>query len=342
MQGTDGASRKPVLASLQFRGDPLWDELVEEIPLEPALGLVAWVRRFVGLARGREAIILRATVTFAERYRDFVGATVLKVLPGRTPKIVFSDATIEPTSRALASKLPAPLVRLLPLLAKSIVRAADSRHVTWCVLSTAELTSFPQTWGVDPARVRFTPFTHTLWDGADNPDVSSDGYVFAGGNSLRDYDVLLDAVLSTDIPVRIATTWTSDRTGPNVTLGPVPHEEFLTLLHRASVVVVPLVTTVRSTGQQTYLNAMALGKPTIVTDAPGVRDHIEDGVTGVVVPPRDPAALRNAIEHALDPAHAPFYAAMGVRARDAVLSHYTPAAYRRSLLALTGALPEGR
>lgn len=45
----------------------------------------------------------------------------------------------------------------------------------------------------------------------------------------------------------------------------------------------------------TVLEAMAAGKPVIVTAVGGVPELVEDGVTGILVPPRDPEALAQAI-----------------------------------------------
>jgi glycosyltransferase involved in cell wall biosynthesis len=41
--------------------------------------------------------------------------------------------------------------------------------------------------------------------------------------------------------------------------------------------------------------AMALGRPIVASDIPGMREVIEDGRNGLLVPPRDPSALRAAI-----------------------------------------------
>jgi glycosyltransferase involved in cell wall biosynthesis len=47
------------------------------------------------------------------------------------------------------------------------------------------------------------------------------------------------------------------------------------------------------------LEAMALGLPVVATRAPGVTDVVDDGRTGVLVPPRDPQALGAAIVRVL-------------------------------------------
>ncbi|HSG39988.1 MAG TPA: glycosyltransferase, partial [Thermoanaerobaculia bacterium] len=47
------------------------------------------------------------------------------------------------------------------------------------------------------------------------------------------------------------------------------------------------------------LEAMALGTPVVATAAGGTAELIQDGVHGLIVPPGDPARLREAIELAL-------------------------------------------
>ena len=45
--------------------------------------------------------------------------------------------------------------------------------------------------------------------------------------------------------------------------------------------------------------AMAHGRPVVATAVGGLVDAVEDGVTGLLVPPRDAAALRAALERLL-------------------------------------------
>jgi glycosyltransferase involved in cell wall biosynthesis len=44
---------------------------------------------------------------------------------------------------------------------------------------------------------------------------------------------------------------------------------------------------------------MAHGRPVVATAVGGLRDLVVDGETGLVVPPRDPGALRSALERLL-------------------------------------------
>jgi glycosyltransferase involved in cell wall biosynthesis len=50
------------------------------------------------------------------------------------------------------------------------------------------------------------------------------------------------------------------------------------------------------------IEAMAAGVPVIGTHVPGIRDVIEDGISGLLVPPRNPRVLANAITRVLSDA----------------------------------------
>ena len=67
------------------------------------------------------------------------------------------------------------------------------------------------------------------------------------------------------------------------------------------------------------LDAMAAGLPVVGTRVGGIPEAVRDGETGLLVPPRDPAALAEALVRlALDPARR---AAMGARGRDEAREH---------------------
>ena len=78
---------------------------------------------------------------------------------------------------------------------------------------------------------------------------------------------------------------------------------------------------------RTFLEGMALGKPVIASNEGGPCDVIENGVDGLLIPPRDPALLSDAILKLLD---APALAAsLGRRAADKArafsIEHHTDA-----------------
>ena len=79
-------------------------------------------------------------------------------------------------------------------------------------------------------------------------------------------------------------------------VGFVPPAELGAYYERAAVVACPS----RREGYGVVAReAMAHGRPVVASAVGGLADAVEDGVTGLVVPPRDPAALRAAIERLL-------------------------------------------
>lgn len=82
-------------------------------------------------------------------------------------------------------------------------------------------------------------------------------------------------------------------------------------LAQASVYVLP---SYREGMPRTVLEAMAMGRPVVTTDAPGCREAVVDGRSGFLVPPRDAGALAAALlRFARDPELA---ARMGRQARE--------------------------
>ena len=78
--------------------------------------------------------------------------------------------------------------------------------------------------------------------------------------------------------------------------GFVPRAELGRLFARAAVVACP---SRREGFGVTCLEAMAYGKPVVASAVGGLLDLVVDGETGLLVPPRDPGALRRALEQLL-------------------------------------------
>jgi L-malate glycosyltransferase len=69
------------------------------------------------------------------------------------------------------------------------------------------------------------------------------------------------------------------------------------------------------------LEAMAARKAVVATNVGGLTESVQDGVTGILVPPRDPTALAHAIAKLV---RAPALAgAMGTRGQQRVMQHFT-------------------
>lgn len=226
------------------------------------------------------------------------------------------------------------------------IKAVDRPNVIYCVHSTEETRRFPETWGVDPSRVEFVPWGHILTPRDLAAPSVEPGGVFAGGDSLRDYEPLIEAARGLPTRVTIATRsggrWQRNLPS-NVTAGPVRPETFTDLMRRSRAVVVPVRGGIeRSAGQTVFLNAMALGKPVVVTDSFVARDYVEDGRTGIIVPPGDPGSLRRALEWVLDPANEAQVAALGARASEVARTTFSPRRYLESMLRVVATALEAR
>ncbi len=107
-------------------------------------------------------------------------------------------------------------------------------------------------------------------------------------------------VLVGDGPLRdsLASAISEKDLAPFVTLaGRLSHPELLAAIRDSDIVAVPS----RFEGfGLAALEGMALGKPVVATDAGGLPEVVEDGVTGWVVPARAPTALASALRKLMD------------------------------------------
>lgn len=324
-----------VLTTMWADSDPVWCERTVLVDRR-CLSLPKYLYRIVRAAPYFDVVAIVGSLGARDLYRDLVAAILLK-LRQRKPKVLVMDATWEKGSASLSALSGGRFS--FARVAEAAIRALDGDHVHYAVLSTEEAATFASRWSVDPNRVHFIPFFYSLAEYTDAP-ITQGGYIFSGGDSLRDYQLLLEATAGFEVPVRVASHWRAPAVWDNVRIDAVSHEEFARLLLGSKMVVVPLRQAERSAGQQTYLNAMAVGKPVVVTDAAGVRDHVRDGVTGLVVPPTA-QALRDAIEWILDPSNERDVEVMTDRARKEVRSRFSPAMYRRRVLSLCDQLALG-
>jgi glycosyltransferase involved in cell wall biosynthesis len=100
--------------------------------------------------------------------------------------------------------------------------------------------------------------------------------------------------------------------------GFVQHDELHRLYARAAVVACP---SRREGFGVACLEAMAHGRPVVATSVGGLLDLVVDGETGIVVPPRDPAALRSALERLL--ADPDLRRRLGVAGRERARAHFS-------------------
>jgi len=160
-----------------------------------------------------------------------------------------------------------------------------------------------------------------------------------GNDGHRDWETLVAAAPHISAPIRIFTRQVPpSRLPANVTweradwhLQVLTDEEVRDLYRRAAVVV-PIKDVPQPSGQSVTLQAMATGRPVVLSKTRGLWAHEElrDGQNLVLVPPADPRELARSVQLLLD--DQPRANAIGLAARKSVLAGATSQRYAERLL----------
>jgi len=223
--------------------------------------------------------------------------------------LCYDERTGVPTALLSRSTRDAPVVTgvgwlttraAAPPLQRRIAQRALPRAAAVWTQCSAMVPTLASEWSI--GEVSYVPlgidtefFAEQPWELA-GPTVAS-----AGEDRFRDHDLLVAAVRS--VRPQVPSVQLELATGLPVTLEPelgMLYTERMDgrmrgLYARSSVVAVALRPTPTGSGLTVVLEAMASGRPVVVTDNPGVSDYVEHGVTGLLVPPDDPAAFAGAL-----------------------------------------------
>ena len=290
----------------------------------PAHGLVAWSALKVrNKLRGYETV---TAVTGAIQRR---GADVVLCMDERTG-----------TPAGLTTRRP--LVTGIGWLERPEMLGPRHRRATTAALrrasavfsqSPAMVPVLREHWNLDPDRVHgvnlgIDPlfYPEQPWDARDGGGVT---VTSVGDDRNRDHATLVEAihrVRGSGLPA-----WLELATTLPVALEPeegVVHARRMNagmrgLYRRSTVVAVALRPNPVGAGLTVALEALASGRPLVITDNPGVGSYVDHGRTGLLVAPGDPQAMAEAIGSLLaDPERA---AEMGRAGRADVESRFTSA-----------------
>lgn len=235
-------------------------------------------------------VVFAANPTTAELARLFC----LKVLLRRKFRVAVFD---------LILRRPAnPRERLLAWLKAIILKTVDM-----FLLIHKDTRGYQRYFGIAAQRCRYIPFKANNLRFIDRLSPTDGDYIVSCGASHRDFDTLLQAVAPLGYSTVIVLSEHAARAhnarldaslmGPHVRrLHDVDDPlRFNEIIARARLVVVPILPdTLQPAGISVYLEAMALGKPVIVTRGTSTEGIIDERLA-VLVPPGDVAALRSAI-----------------------------------------------
>jgi glycosyltransferase involved in cell wall biosynthesis len=222
-------------------------------------------------------------------------------------------------------------------LRQKVFRFAVSRTDGIVTLSQVEEDTLRAMFPQMNERVQF------LYEGVDTsyftPSTSPEGdYILSVGlDPGRDFSTLIEAMRELpEVSLKIATK--PERVAscgplpPNVTAQLYSHEEMRDLYARARFVVIGLnMKTDNNDSMGTYavIEAMASGKPVIVTATKALVSYIEHNSTGMFVPVRDVDAMRDAIRDLWD--NKEKRSAIGTRARAFAVEHCDAELYAKRL-----------
>jgi glycosyltransferase involved in cell wall biosynthesis len=107
------------------------------------------------------------------------------------------------------------------------------------------------------------------------------------------------AVLAAAAPLGVDTVFVgtgTERTGAGRRVGARPHREIPLWMNASDVLCLP---SLHEGLPNVVLEALACGIPVVASRVGGVPEIVRDGINGLLVPPNDPGALRQALHHAL-------------------------------------------
>lgn len=183
-----------------------------------------------------------------------------------------------------------------------VARRALQRMAGVFVECSAMLEPLAGSFGVARDRLHFVHFGIDEQHFSPSVEPPIEGRVFSvGDDRMRDHETLaaalhrvhaahpqMTAELATTLPVELPSSWAQIH---RRRMDAAVRECYA----RASIVAVALKPTRQGSGLTVILEAMASGRPVVVTDNPGLSDYVEHGVTGLLVPPGSPEAMANAI-----------------------------------------------
>ena len=216
-------------------------------------------------------------------WTSFIIAGVQTLFRMRRPRHVIVQFIMRERNASLASR------------AKYVFMQWCFSSVALCVCSSRpECDYYAEAFGWPLAKLAFVPF-HTDPRFLDIP-VADGGYAVSAGRSFRDFNTLIDAWDGLDVPLTIVGYKGYRPAPPHVTLKrEIPLTHLTRLIAASGIVVVPLEDRQISIGQSVLLQAMSMGKAVVVTRVSGTVDYVEHLKTGLLVPPGNAAALRDAV-----------------------------------------------
>jgi len=168
-------------------------------------------------------------------------------------------------------------------------------------IRTADIATLHTHFGIPSTRCHFLHFPVSC---GSVPIATADrGYVYSAGWAHRDWPTLVQALLS--LPYKAVLSAGQVRlpamSSPRIeVLEQCSPDQGRALMAGSRLVALSFEDTHLPSGPLVLLDAMAMGKPIVATDVNGTRDYVDNGRTGILVPPAQPDAMAHAIHHLME------------------------------------------
>lgn len=184
------------------------------------------------------------------------------------------------------------------------VKALRRADALW-VLSRAQIEPLKALLGDGAPRVEFLKFGIDAEFFGLRPWPERARIVSAGGDRDRDIKALfeaLDLVHKARPDVELTVQTKVDVPAPDgvSTIPHLPHLKLRDFYASATAVAIATQPNIHVSGMTVSLEAMATGRPVVITESPGMDDYIQDGAGGVVVPHGDVEAMADALVALVD------------------------------------------
>lgn len=165
------------------------------------------------------------------------------------------------------------------------------------------------------------------------------GVVAVGSDSRRDYATLFEAARISGIAMTVACrprNIVGLQVPAQVRIVSVYGSEYRRLLHSADLVVTPTLAPAYPSGQSVVLEAMSMGRATLTTDSPALREYVDDGRTGVLMPARDARGVAELLTQLM--ADRPSRESLGRRGAASVRENFDAPRMWRRISSVVGSL----
>lgn len=311
------ACKRRILTDIDIRQEPRWGRETKDLPKQKGGGYLATF-----LHAWRVAATWKSTdVVITGNIRNAAMFGLLKRLnPFKRPRLLSVETRFDNPRPGLFWHAKLRYQRFA-------FKAVDAI----CVSARREIDMYAARLNLPVDRFHFVPWHTNVIE--PRSSYVSEGYVFSGGRTGRDWSTLSSAARLVD--KRFVVVLTQEDASriefpENVEVyTDIPYEQYRALLEQAGIVVVPLSVNDYSSGQVGLLEAMALGKPVICSNVLGSEDYVEDGRNGLLVSPDSVDSLVEAL-HRLDDSQ--YAGQLGDRALEAVQKRHTFPHYVDSIL----------